>query len=112
MTTGNAAIAYLNLADSATPTASSAGTSTPVTNLQTIPVSTKWRGTGGTTDNFTFTWASDQTADTFMVAGLGSTFLATGTVRLELFNSIGGTVYGPAAVAVWSIRVTAMPFIF
>jgi hypothetical protein len=99
MTTGNAAIAYLNLADSATPTASSAGASTPVTNLQTIPVSSKWRGTGGTTDNFTFTWASDQTADTFMVAGLGSTFLATGTVRLQLFNSAAVQIYDSGTVA-------------
>jgi hypothetical protein len=99
VTTGNAAIAYLNLADSATPTASSAGTSTPVTNLQTIPVSSKWRGTGGTTDNFTFTWAADQTADTFMVAGLGSTFLATGTVRLQLFNSAAAQIYDSGTVA-------------
>src|SRR3954468_8972997 len=99
MTTGNAAIAYLNLADSATPTASSAGASTPVTNLQTVPVSTKWRGTGGTTDNFTFTWTADQTADTFMVAGLGSTVLATGTVRLQLFNSAAVQIYDSGTVA-------------
>lgn len=91
MTTGNAAIAYLNLFDTATLTASSAGTSTPVTNLQTGAVSTKWRGTGGTTDNFTATWAADQTADTFAIMGLGSTFLATGTVRLQLTSNGGST---------------------
>jgi hypothetical protein len=76
MTTGNAAIAYLNLADSATPTASSAGTSTPSRTCRRFRSRPKWMGTGGTTDNFTFTWTSDQTADTFMVAGLGSQFLA------------------------------------
>jgi hypothetical protein len=71
MTAANATFAYLNLADTATPTASSAGTSTPVTNLQTAPVSQVWVGTGGTADSVTLTWASDQTADTFMLAGLG-----------------------------------------
>lgn len=99
MTASNAAIAYLNLADLATPTASSAAASTPVTNLQTVPVSTKWLGTGGTTDNFTFTWASDQTADTFAVMGIGSQFALTDTVRLQLFNSIGGAVYDSTAQA-------------
>jgi hypothetical protein len=99
MTTGNAAIAYLNLADSATPTASSAGASTPVTNLQTIPVSTKWQGTGVTTDNFTFTWASDQTADTFAVMGIGPNFALTDTVRLQGFNASAVQVFDTTAQA-------------
>jgi hypothetical protein len=99
MTVGNAAIAYLNLADSATPTASSAGASTPVTNLQTIPVSTKWLGTGGTTDNFTFTWASDQTIDTLAVMGIGSQFALTDTVRVQLFNSSAVQLYDSTAQA-------------
>lgn len=89
MTTGNAAIAYLNLADSATPTASSAASSTPVTNLLTVPVSTVWVGTGGTADSVTLTWASDQTADTFALMGLGSQFLLTDTVRLQLTSNGG-----------------------
>lgn len=91
MTTGNAAILYTNLFDTATLTASSAGSSTPVANLQTVPVSTKWLGTGGTTDNFTATWASDQSADTFAVPGLGSQFLSTDTVRLQLTSNGGST---------------------
>jgi hypothetical protein len=95
----NGALAYLNLFDSATPTASSAGTSTPITNLQNAHVANKWRGTGGTTDNFTATWTSDQTADTFAVMGLGSTFLATGTVRLQLFNSAAAQIYDSGTVA-------------
>lgn len=101
MTTGNAAIAYSNLADSATPTASSAGTSTPVTNLQTVPVSTKWLGTGGTTDNFTFTWASDQTADTFAVMGIGSQFALTDTTRIQVTSNGGslGDMYDSNATA-------------
>lgn len=101
MTTGNAAITYLNLADSATPAASSAGASTPVTNLQTVPVSTKWLGTGGTTDNFTYTWTSDQSADTFAVMGLGSQFLSSDTVRLQLTSNGGslGDIYDSTAQA-------------
>lgn len=99
MTVANAAIAYLNLADSATPTASSAAASTPVTNLQTIPVSTKWLGTGGTTDNFTFTWASDQTIDTLAVMGIGSQFALTDTVRVQLFNSSAVQLYDSTAQA-------------
>jgi hypothetical protein len=89
MTTGNAAIAYLNLADSATPTASSAAASTPATNVLTAPVSTVWMGTGATADSLTLTWASDQTADTLMLAGLGSQFLLTDTVRLQLTSNGG-----------------------
>jgi hypothetical protein len=102
MTVGNAAIAPSpNLFDTATLTASSAGSTTPITNLQTAPPSTKWRGTGGATDDFTATWTSDQTADTFGVAGLGSTFLATGTVRLQLTSNGGSTgdIYDSTAQA-------------
>src|SRR3954465_14144917 len=89
MTTGNAAIAYLNLADTATATASSAGTSTPATNVQTAPVSTVWMGTGATADSLTLTWSSDQTADTFALMGLGSQFALTDTVRLQLTSNGG-----------------------
>jgi hypothetical protein len=64
-----------------------------------VHVANKWRGTGGTTDNFTATWTSDQTADTFAVMGLGSTFLATGTVRLQLFNSAAVQIYDSGTVA-------------
>lgn len=101
MTTGNAAIAYLNLADSATPTASSAATSTPATNVLTVPVSTVWMGTGGTADSLTLTWASDQTADTFALMGLGSQFLLTDTVRLQVTSNGGaaGDQYDSNATA-------------
>lgn len=90
MTSTAACLAWNNLADLATPTASSAGSTTPIANLQVADIATKWRGTGGTTDSFTFTWDADQIADTFMVNGLGSTFLSTGTVQLQL-TSDGGT---------------------
>jgi hypothetical protein len=101
MTTGNAAIAYSNLFDTCTPTASSAGTSTPVTNLQTAPVSTVWVGTGVTADSITATWTSDQTADTFALMGLGSQFLLTDTVRLQLTSNGGATgdIYDSTAQA-------------
>lgn len=89
MTAANAAFAYLNLADTATPTASSAGTSTPVTNLLTAPVSQLWVGTGGTADSVTLTWAADQTADTFALMGLGSQFALSDTVRLQLTSNGG-----------------------
>jgi hypothetical protein len=87
----NAALAWINLFDSATLSASSAAAAMPVTNLQNEHVAVKWRGTGGTTDNFTATWSANQTADTFAIMGLGSTFLATGTVRLQLTSSGGAT---------------------
>jgi hypothetical protein len=99
--TSNAALAWVNLFDSAAVTASSAAASTPASNLQVAHVAKKWRGTGGTTDNFTATWTADQTADTFGVFGLGSTFLATGTVRLQLTSNGGGAgdVYDSTAQA-------------
>jgi hypothetical protein len=93
MTTGNAALAWVNLFNSAVVTASSSATTTPATNLQIADIATKWRGTGGTADNVTATWASDQTADTFMFNGMGSTFLATGTVRLQGFNAAAAQVF-------------------
>jgi hypothetical protein len=101
MTTGNAALAWGNLFNFGTPTASSAATTTPASNLLIEHVATKWRGTSGATDNVTMAWLSDQAADTFMLNGLGPTFLATGTVRLQLTSNGGATgdVYDSTATA-------------
>lgn len=88
----NGALAFSNLGDSATPTSGTANASTPVTNVQTQHIANKWRSTTAT-DFLQLAWASDQTIDTLMLAGLGSTFTAAGSVRLRLFNSGGGTLY-------------------
>jgi hypothetical protein len=104
------ALLATNLFDNATITASSAASGLPASNLQQADVARKWRGTGGASETITATWPSDQTADTFALAGVGdkaqavtaaNRFLATGTVRLQLTTNGGttGDVYNGSATA-------------
>jgi hypothetical protein len=92
----NAALAWVNLFDSATITTSSAASTTPATNLQVPHVQRKWRGTAGASETITATFAADQSADTFALFGLGSDLsIASQTVRLQLTTNggVAGDVY-------------------
>src|ERR1044072_9205650 len=92
----NPAVAWVNLFDRATITIPGVATDTPAARLQQADVATKCRIVG-TTMVITATWASDQTADTFGMFGVGDkdvaagAFLSTGTTRLQLTSSGGAT---------------------
>lgn len=87
-----AALAWVNLFDSATVTTSSAGSTTPASNLQVAHVQRKWRGTGGANEFMLATFTSDQSADTFALMGLGSNLsLGSMTGRLRLTSNGGAT---------------------
>lgn len=98
MTSTTAALAWVNLFDSATVTTQTAATNTPASNLQVAHVQRKWRGTNGASEWILATFSANQSADTFMLNGLGSDLAIgsmTGRLRLSSSDATGavGDIY-------------------
>jgi hypothetical protein len=94
----NAAIAYTNLADAATLTASSQALTMPAANVQSAHVGRRWRSLSATSEILTFQWSSDQTIDTLAV--FGTTMTAAGTVQFTLKDSLANVLDSSSALVV------------
>jgi hypothetical protein len=78
----NAIIAYVNLADAGSVTASSQALLLPVSNLKVPHIARKWRGGNGTSDYFICDLGSSQSVDTLAVLGL-----TANQIRLRISSS-------------------------
>lgn len=95
----NACIAYDNLADAATITASSAEVAAPVSNLQQSHVVRQWIGMGAGSDYLIADLGSLQSLDSIALIGVDAD---TGRVRVSSVDSSGATgdLYDSGSVAV------------
>jgi len=94
-----AAIAYINLADSATITASSSAPLMPASRLQYPHVSRKWRGVNGTGEALIVDLGSAQSIDTVALIGLNLTLAGQARVRVSSSDATGvaGNLYDNGA---------------
>lgn len=97
----NAAVAYTNLADSATITASSFLTLAPPSRLQNRHVKRKWYGKNGTTEYLTIDHGSSVSIDTVMLAGLNLTAAGLTRIRISDTDTTGqtGEIYDSSSAA-------------
>lgn len=95
----NAAIAYRNLADTGTITASSAEAEMPASRLQNEHVGKRWRSTSEPA-NFTLDLGGNTALDT--IALLGMTVGSATTVRVRVSTSSGGSTAGDLHDATYS----------
>lgn len=91
---GNAAIAYLNLADSGSVTASSQASAMPASYLQDPHVSMRWRSRTND-DFFVVDLLSSQSIDTVLVRGM--TVSASSTVRIRISTADSSGADGDAS---------------
>lgn len=94
-----ATIGYVNLADDATLTASTAGTLTPASNLQQFDVARTWQGASGGTDYCVADLGSAQSVNAVAVMGL-----VADTIRVRLSSAdasgAAGDLYDSGTVSV------------
>ena len=95
----NAAIAYINLSDIGTITASSSIALAPPATLQNPHVARKWRGRNGDTETLVIDLLSVQLVDTVLLRGLNLTAAGVTRLRVSAVDTSGqaGELYDSAS---------------
>jgi hypothetical protein len=95
----NAVIAYSNIADTGTLTASSASLLLPLSNIQVAHIARKWRGNSASTDFVVVDFGSLQSLDTVAVIGITGAQIRT---RLSSTDATGaaGDAFDSGTIAV------------
>lgn len=108
MASNAAFIAYTNVADPAVSIiASTSQLLTPISNLLVPHVARKWRGAGGTTDNFVYDLGASTTIDTLAVFGITATQIRLRVSSLDVTGS-AGDIYDSGTLAVDQIYLSSI----